>query len=53
MTRYSRQELFAGTGREGQERSRRARVLVVGIGALGGALGEVMARAVFARYVGA
>jgi adenylyltransferase/sulfurtransferase len=45
MSRYSRQELFAGIGREGQERIRRARVLVVGCGALGSALAETMARA--------
>ena len=43
--RYSRQELFAGLGREGQERIRRARVLVVGAGALGSALAEMMTRA--------
>jgi len=45
MSRYSRQELFAGVGREGQERIRRARVLVVGCGALGSAVAETMARA--------
>jgi adenylyltransferase/sulfurtransferase len=45
MSRYSRQELFAGIGREGQERIRRARVLVVGGGALGSAAAESMARA--------
>jgi molybdopterin-synthase adenylyltransferase len=45
MSRYSRQELFAGVGREGQERIRRSRVLVVGCGALGSALAETMARA--------
>ena len=45
MSRYSRQELFAGIGREGQERLRRSRVLVVGCGALGSALAETMARA--------
>ncbi len=43
--RYSRQELFAGLGREGQARIRKARVLVVGVGALGSALAEMMARA--------
>jgi molybdopterin/thiamine biosynthesis adenylyltransferase len=43
--RYSRQELFAGLGPEGQARLRRARVLVVGVGALGSALAEMMARA--------
>ena len=30
--RYSRQELFAGIGREGQARLRASRVLVVGCG---------------------
>jgi adenylyltransferase/sulfurtransferase len=43
--RYSRQELFAGLGPEGQARLRAARVLVVGVGALGSALAEMMARA--------
>jgi adenylyltransferase/sulfurtransferase len=45
VTRYSRQELFAGIGREGQERLRQARVLVVGCGALGSVLTETMVRA--------
>jgi adenylyltransferase/sulfurtransferase len=45
MSRYSRQELFAGLGREGQGRIRAARVLVVGCGALGSALCETMTRA--------
>lgn len=43
--RYSRQELFAPIGAEGQARLRRARVAVVGCGALGSALAEMMARA--------
>lgn len=43
--RYSRQELFAGLGRDGQARLRAARVLVVGAGALGSALAEMMVRA--------
>lgn len=43
--RYSRQELFAGIGREGQQRLRSARVLVLGCGALGSALSEMMVRA--------
>jgi adenylyltransferase/sulfurtransferase len=42
--RYSRQELFDGLGREGQARVRQARVLVVGAGALGSALAEMMVR---------
>lgn len=43
--RYSRQELFAGIGREGQRRIREARVLVVGCGALGSCLSEMLTRA--------
>jgi adenylyltransferase/sulfurtransferase len=43
--RYSRQELFAGLGRDGQARIRAARVLVVGAGALGSTLAEMMVRA--------
>jgi len=43
--RYSRQELFPGIGRAGQERIRAARVLVVGCGALGSSLAEMMVRA--------
>ena len=43
--RYSRQELFAPIGPEGQARLRRARVAVVGCGALGSALAEMMTRA--------
>ena len=45
MSRYSRQELFAPIGREGQERLRGSRVLVIGCGALGSALAETMVRA--------
>jgi molybdopterin-synthase adenylyltransferase len=44
-SRYSRQELFAGIGPEGQARIRSARALVVGCGALGSSLAEMMARA--------
>ena len=43
--RYSRQELFAGIGPDGQSRIRAARVVVVGCGALGSALAEMMTRA--------
>jgi adenylyltransferase/sulfurtransferase len=43
--RYSRQELFEGIGPQGQERLRRARVLLVGCGALGSCLAEMMTRA--------
>jgi len=45
VTRYSRQELFAGIGPEGQARIRSSRVLVVGCGALGSVLAETMVRA--------
>lgn len=45
MTRYSRQELFAPIGREGQARVREARVLLVGCGALGTHLAEFCVRA--------
>jgi molybdopterin/thiamine biosynthesis adenylyltransferase len=44
-SRYSRQELFAGLGREGQARLRQARVAVVGCGALGSVASEMMVRA--------
>jgi adenylyltransferase/sulfurtransferase len=42
--RYSRQELFAPIGPEGQARLGRARVAIVGCGALGSTLAEMMAR---------
>ncbi len=45
MSRYSRQELFQGIGPAGQERIRRANVVVVGCGALGSTLAETMTRA--------
>ena len=45
MSRYSRQELFAGIGPEGQGRIRRSHVAVVGCGALGSVLAETMVRA--------
>jgi len=45
MSRYSRQELFAGIGPDGQRRIRGVRVLVVGVGALGSSLAELMVRA--------
>ena len=44
-SRYSRQELFAGLGREGQARLGAARVVVVGCGALGSVASEMMVRA--------
>ena len=50
--RYSRQELFAGIGPQGQARIRAARAVVVGCGALGSALAEMMARAGVAALTG-
>ncbi len=43
--RYSRQILFAGIGKEGQERLLQSRALIVGCGALGSAHAESLARA--------
>src|ERR1700755_1123713 len=43
--RYSRQILFSGIGREGQEKLLKSRVLLVGAGALGAAHSEMLARA--------
>jgi adenylyltransferase/sulfurtransferase len=43
--RYSRQERFRGLGAEGQNAIRAAKVAVVGVGALGSVLAEMMARA--------
>ncbi|MCA8914601.1 MAG: ThiF family adenylyltransferase [Planctomycetes bacterium] len=45
MSRYSRQELFAPIGPEGQQRIRDSRVLLVGCGALGTHLAEFCVRA--------
>lgn len=45
MSRYSRQELFAGIGKEGQAAIRNARVTLVGCGALGSVLADTMVRA--------
>jgi adenylyltransferase/sulfurtransferase len=45
MSRYSRQELFAGIGPEGQAALRKARVTLVGCGALGSVLADTMVRA--------
>jgi adenylyltransferase/sulfurtransferase len=43
--RYSRQILFAGIGRQGQERLGEGRVAIVGCGATGSALASLLARA--------
>lgn len=45
MERYSRQILLPQIGPEGQARLRGARVLLVGVGALGSAIAELMTRA--------
>lgn len=44
LRRFERQMRFAPLGRAGQERLARARVLLVGCGALGGALAQSLAR---------
>jgi len=49
MERYSRQVLFQPIGREGQEKLGRARVLLVGCGALGSVLAEILVRAGIGR----
>jgi molybdopterin-synthase adenylyltransferase len=43
--RYSRQVLFSGIGAEGQRRLRQSRVLLVGCGALGSVMAEILVRA--------
>ncbi len=45
LDRYSRQVLFHGIGKEGQERIRRGRVLLCGCGALGSAIADGLVRA--------
>src|SRR3954466_16035205 len=45
LERYSRQTIFPGIGTDGQERLLRARVTLVGCGALGTVIANVMARA--------
>jgi molybdopterin-synthase adenylyltransferase len=45
LERYSRQTLFAGIGKAGQEQLLRSRALIVGCGALGSAHAESLARA--------
>ncbi len=44
-SRYSRQILFDGIGKNGQEKIRDSRVLVVGVGALGSVSAEMLVRA--------
>src|SRR6266571_6868288 len=43
--RYSRQILFGGIGKKGQQRLQESRVAIVGCGALGSAQAELLARA--------
>ena len=43
--RHSRQTRFAPVGAEGQQRLRAARVAIIGVGALGSAVAELLARA--------
>jgi adenylyltransferase/sulfurtransferase len=43
--RYSRQVLFEGVGKDGQEKLLNSRVLIVGCGALGAAHAEMLSRA--------
>ena len=45
LSRYSRQVLFAPLGAEGQERLLAARAVLIGCGALGGALANTLVRA--------
>ncbi len=44
LARYQRQMIFPGIGRQGQERLQAARVVLVGCGATGSHLAEMMAR---------
>ena len=50
-TRYSRQVLFAPIGAAGQEQLRRSSVGLVGLGALGSAIAELLVRAGIGRLV--
>src|SRR5215510_6511209 len=43
--RYSRQVLFNGIGKEGQEKLSQSRVVIIGCGALGSSQAEALARA--------
>ncbi len=49
LDRYSRQILFSGIGREGQERLAKSRALIIGCGALGTSQAEALARAGIGR----
>jgi molybdopterin-synthase adenylyltransferase len=49
LERYSRQILFDGIGKEGQQRLLKSRVLIIGCGALGSAQAESLARAGIGR----
>ena len=51
MSRYSRQELFGGIGKEGQRRIRESCVAIVGCGALGSLQAEVLARSGIGRLI--
>jgi molybdopterin/thiamine biosynthesis adenylyltransferase len=44
-SRYSRQILFSGIGSEGQKKLGRSRILLVGCGALGSVIAEILVRA--------
>jgi molybdopterin-synthase adenylyltransferase len=43
--RYSRQALFAGIGQDGQKKLEKSRAVIVGLGALGAAASDILARA--------
>ncbi|MEH7081978.1 thiazole biosynthesis adenylyltransferase ThiF [Neobacillus drentensis] len=45
INRYSRQELFSPIGKDGQQRISDKHVLIIGVGALGSACAEALARA--------
>lgn len=49
--RYSRQELFAGIGKEGQSKLRESCVAIIGCGALGSLQSEILARAGVGRLI--
>lgn len=45
VSRYARQEIFAGIGKKGQEKIREGRVVIVGLSGLGTVTGEYLTRA--------